>query len=219
MIVRPLAPGDDAAVRRIFRATLGLGRPVPFPLPGLRRYEHLCLDWYLGPGRADAAVAEHDGAVVGYATVCTDGTAHARATRREALRFTAWAVTCLATGRLPAPARTFWRLRLVDGWLAWRHAAGRRPPAHAHVNLDATARGTNAASLLLAHVDARARAAGLSGWQGEVNAVRGRRRLALERLVGPVVDTVPNRTYSWLAARPVDRLTVDRTIPAATRAA
>ena len=219
MIVRPLRPGDDDAVRGIFRATLGLGRPVPFPLPGLCRYERLCLDWYLGPGRADAAVVEHDGAVVGYALACTDGSAHARATRRQALRFTAWAVARLATRRLPAPARTFWRLRLVDGWLAWRHAAGGPPPAHAHVNLGRAARNTRAASLLLAHVDARVLAAGLPGWRGEVNAVRGRRRSALERVVGPVIGTVPNRTYSWLAGRPVDRLTVERTIPAATRAA
>jgi hypothetical protein len=57
-----------------------------------------------------------------------------------------------------------------------------------------------------------ARAAGHPVWRGEVNAVRGRRRSALERVVGPVVDEVPNRTYSWLAGRPVDRLTVERAV-------
>jgi hypothetical protein len=218
MIARPLAPGDDDAVRRIFRATLGLGRPVPFPLPGLARYERLCLDWYLGPGRADAAVAVAGDTVVGYALVCTDGAAHARATRRPALRFLAWALPRIAARRLPADARTFWWLRLVDGWAAWRRG-GATPPAHAHLNLLDSARGTRAAVLLLAHIDGRAAAAGLPAWRGEVNAVRGRRRSALERVVGPVVDAVPNRTYSWLAGRPVDRLTVERPVPAPARAA
>jgi hypothetical protein len=219
MIVRPIERAtDDHAVRHVFRSTLALGRPMPFPLPGLARYEAVCLDWYLGPGCDDAAVVEHDGTVVGYALVCTDEAGHARATRDAAVRFAAWAAPRIVARRLPEPARTFWRLRLADGWAAWRRSrrsagAGDAPPlAHAHLNLVRGARATHATLELLAHIDDRVRAAGLSSWRGEVNAVRGRRRSALERVVGPIVDTVPNRTYSWLAGRPVDRLTVDRLV-------
>lgn len=213
MIVRPLADRSDAdAVRRVFRATLGLGHPVPFPLPGIARYEALCLDWYLGPARHDAAVVDDDGTVVGYALVCTDATGHSRATREAAVRFTAWAAPRVIAHRLPEPARTFWRLRLLDGWVAWRRSGGPPPPAHAHLNLAAGARGTRTSLELLAHIDDRVRAAGLPAWRGEVNARRGRRRSALERVVGGVVDSVPNRTYSWLAGRPVDRLTVERVV-------
>jgi hypothetical protein len=215
VIVRPLERAADThAVRRVFRATLALGRPVSFPLPGLARYEALCLDWYLGAGREDAAVVEHDGTVVGYALVCTDPAGHARATRDEALRFAAWAAPRVFARRLPDPARTFWRLRLRDGWVAWRRSGGTPPFPHAHLNLVSGARATRATLELLAHIDRRARVAGLPTWRGEVNAVRGRRRSALERVVGPVVDVVPNQTYSWLAGRPVDRLTVERAVPA-----
>jgi hypothetical protein len=195
----------------VFRATLALGRPVPFPLPGLARYEALCLDWYLGPGRDDAAVLDDDGEVVGYALVCTDGPGHARATRDAAVRFAAWASPRIVARRVPDPARTFWRLRLQDGWAAWRRSGGGQAAAHAHLNLVPGAKATHATLDLLAHIDDRVRAAELPAWRGEVNAVRGRRRSALERVVGPVVDVVPNRTYSWLAGRPVDRLTVERT--------
>jgi hypothetical protein len=214
VIVRPVQRAtDDHAVRQIFRSTLALGRPVPFPLPGLTRYEAVCLDWYLGPARDDAAVVEHDGHVVGYALVCTDAAGHARATRDEALRFAAWATPRVLACRLPEPARTFWRLRLLDGWTAWRRHSGTPPAVHAHLNLADGARATRATLELLAHIDHRVRTAGLPAWRGEVNARRGRRMSALERVVGPVVEVVPNRTYSWLAGRPVDRLTVERVVP------
>lgn len=214
MIVRPLGPGagDDAAVRRVFRSTLALGRPVPFPLPGLDRYEALCLGWYLGPGRTDAAVVEDDGEVVGYALVCTDAAGHARATRHTAVRFTAWVAPRLVARRLPDPARTFWRLRLLDGWTAWRRAGATPPAAHAHLNLLRGARVTRTSLELIAHIDGRVRAAGIPAWRGEINARRGRRTVALGRLVGDVVDAVENRTYSWLEGRPVDRLTVERAV-------
>jgi hypothetical protein len=220
VIVRPIERAtDDHAVRQVFRSTLGLGKPVPFPLPCLARYEAVCLDWYLGAGRDDAAVVEQDGTVVGYALVCTDEAGHARATRDAALRFAAWAAPRIVARRLPDPARTFWRLRLVDGWAAWRHSrrsGDSPPPAHAHLNLVRGARATHTTLELLAHIDDRVRAAGFPSWRGEVNAARGRRRSALERVVGPVVDTFPNQTYTWLLGRPVDRLTVDRPVPPVT---
>lgn len=209
MILRPLTGvRDDAAIRRLFRDTLALGRPLPFPLPGVHRYEALCLDWYLGPGRDDAAVLERDGEVVGYVLVCRDAGSHGRAQRRAATRFSAWAAPRVAARRLPEPARTFWRLRLLDGAGAWRAAIA--APAHAHLNLAPSARGTRRTLDLLAHIDERVALAGHDHWIGEVNAARGRRAAALQRLVGDIVATVPNRTYSWLAGGPVDRLTVRR---------
>ena len=204
---------DDDAVRRLFRATLGFGHPVPFPLPGLVRYECLCLDWYLGPGRGDAAVLDRGGEVVGYVLVCCDAAAHEEALREEAVRFTAWAGPRVALRRLPEPARTFWRLRLVDGWHAWRHgrrAGGPPVPAHVHMNLDPSAKATRRTLDLLHHADERVGEAGLAGWFGEINAVTGRRAAALERVVGEVVDRQANRTFTWLAGRPVERLTVVR---------
>lgn len=84
--------------------------------------------------------------------------------------------------------------------------------AHAHVKLVRGARSSRATLARLAHIDDRVRRAGLPAWRGEVNAVRGRRRAALERVVGETVDVVPNRTYTWLEGRPVERLTIERTV-------
>lgn len=40
---------DTGDVRRLFRDTIALGRPLPFVCTALERYEALCLDWYLRP--------------------------------------------------------------------------------------------------------------------------------------------------------------------------
>jgi hypothetical protein len=61
-------------------------------------------------------------------------------------------------------------------------------------------------------VDERCRRAGLPGWYGEINALVGKRASALERIVGPIVDRAPNHTLTWLRGRPVERLTVVRTL-------
>jgi hypothetical protein len=61
---RPLRPGDDRDIRRVFRATLAMGHPAPLG-PGLDRalrpYERLCLDWYLDGGRDAACVLTSGG--------------------------------------------------------------------------------------------------------------------------------------------------------------
>jgi hypothetical protein len=49
MRVRPAKPADRGAIRRLFRATLAGGHPLPFTVPGLAGYGALCLDWYLAP--------------------------------------------------------------------------------------------------------------------------------------------------------------------------
>jgi hypothetical protein len=60
-------PRDVPAVRGLFRGTIVLGAPLPFPTVGLERYEALCLDWYVDDGRCGAA----------------DGDARARRARRH----------------------------------------------------------------------------------------------------------------------------------------
>ncbi len=213
MIVRPVCADDLRTVRRIFRETLVLGRPVVLAEDLLDRYESLCLGWYLGPGRADAAVVEDRGRVVGYALVCTDAEADRAWERREAARFVRFVVPRLMCRRWDRRTAQFCRLRLRDGLDLWR--AGADPPAraHAHVNVVSGRRTGQAGRLLLDHVDARCRARGLTAWYGEINAPRGRRAAALDRLGVHVVRAHPNRTLSWLGGAPVDRLTVLRQVP------
>jgi hypothetical protein len=212
--VHPLTVGDDASVRKVFRATLALGAAVPFAGPAFDRYESLCLDWFLGAGRADAAVlVDDDGEVVGYALVCTDQEAHARWARRKGAAFAGRVVGGLALRRYPPAERRFYRARLRDGYALWRAGSSPPMPASAHMNLLPGHRGGANGRLLAAHIDARVRHAGLPGWFGEINAPAGRRAGALERLGGRVVSRVPNRTLSRLLGRPVERLTVVRTLP------
>lgn len=237
--VRPLEAGDDAEIRRIFRQTVVLGRSAPFPLPDLDRYEHLCLGWYLDEGRPWAAVlvrTDDDapttaaagaapiaraggGPVVGYLLACPDTTAHARWLRRPALAFTARVLSGLAVGRYERPARTFWWLRLRDGWRSWREGIDAPMPMHVHLNLDPSVRATAAGRLLVDHADAVGRAHGLDGWFGEVNARAGHRAGALVRLGATVVHRTPNLTFSWVQGQPVERLTVVRHLDAAGAAA
>jgi hypothetical protein len=93
---------------------------------------------------------------------------------------------------------------------------GSPPPpfaAHAHVNVLPDRLASWAGLSLVRSVDERCRRAGLPGWFGEINAPVGKRASALERIVGPVVHRAPNHTLSWLMGRPVERLTVARTLP------
>jgi hypothetical protein len=231
LTLRPLSEhaGDDDAVRRIFRQTVVLGGATPFPLPDLDRYEQLCLGWYLTEGRPWAAVLVRPPAatgpaaprtlhlveaeeVVGYVLVCPATSVHQRWVRGRALRFTARTVGGLLTRRYEREARTFWWLRLRDGWRSWRHGLPAPMPMHVHLNLDPDVRATSAGRLLAGHADAVCRAEGLVGWFGEVNARAGHRARALERLGGVVVHRTPNLTFSWVRGEPVERLTVVRTL-------
>jgi hypothetical protein len=214
LAVRPLGgPVDDSEIRRIFRATVVLGRPVPFRLPDLDHYEDLCLGWYLSEGRRWAAVLVSPEGVAGYVLVCPDNRRHDRWLRPRALRFTARVLTGMATGRYTPMARRFWRLRLEDGWHAWRGGVAAPMPAHVHFNLDPGVRATHAGRLLAAHADTVCRSEGLPGWCGEMNARAGHRGRALERLGGVVVHRTLNRTFSWVRGEPVERLTAARALP------
>ena len=207
--VRPLEPGDDAAVRWLFAQTVGLGRPLPFPVDLFDLYQALCLDWYLGPGRSDAAVAVDDHAVSGYALVCTRPADYERWLRRKALGFL---VRSGVAALRPSLSGRFLRLRIVDAWHARRHPISPPMSAHAHLNLAPRARRGPGARMLVEHIDERCRLAGLPGWFGEMNAPAGRRSGALVRLGATVVHRSPNRTLSWLCDTPVERMTVVRTL-------
>ncbi|HUC04219.1 MAG TPA: hypothetical protein VL961_02400 [Acidimicrobiales bacterium] len=213
-VVRPLADRDEGELRRLFHSTLVMGRPLPFSLDDGGRYESMCLDWYLGSGRPQAAVVDAGGEVVGFALVCTDQAAYMRWARARAARYLTYSLRTLVHTRPRSPVAKFHRTRLRDGWVMLRSPA---PPyrAHAHVNVLSHRLTRWAGSALVHHVDAECRQAGLPGWYGEINAPVGKRANALERVLGPVVHRAPNHTLSWLMGRPVERLTVARPLPVA----
>ena len=208
LTLRRLAPDDDAAVHRIFRATLGLGSPLPFEPVAFDLYSRLCLGWYLGPGRARARAVVAEDRVVGYVLVGADPRGQRRWTASRAGAYAAAVATASLTRPRHDPGLTFGRLRVRDGWVARNGPAPM--PVHAHMNLDPSVRITEAGRLMREHVDDVCWLLGAPGWYGEVNAPVGRRARALERVVGPVVHRAPNLTYSWLLGRPVERLTVVR---------
>jgi hypothetical protein len=214
-VVRPLGDADEPVLRQMFRDTAVMGRPLPFALEDGGRYESLCLDWYLERGRDDASVVDVEGEIVGFALVCTDQRAYRRWVKVRASRYALYAAGALARRDPRSPVARFHRCRLRDGLVMARSPA---PPfeAHAHVNVLPQRLATWVGGLgLLLWVDERCRRAGEPGWYGEINAPVGRRASALERLVGPVVHRAPNHTLTWLMHRPVERLTVARTLPVA----
>jgi hypothetical protein len=219
--IRPLRAPDEPELRRVFRSTIAMGRPVSHDAAAdaaLRPYERLSLEWYLGPGRAHASVLHDDDRVVGYALVCVEPDAFARWQRRAGARFAAQVVPRLALRRYPASIRRFYRLRLRDGWDLWRHADDRVAGLpHAHFN--ATAPGALPGRLLADHVDEAVAAAGFDSWFGEMNARSGRRVAALGRWGAEIVSRRPNATLSWLTGAPVERLTVLRHVTARRAAA
>lgn len=116
-------------MRALFRDTVALGRPLPFGSTGVRRYEALCLDWYLHADRLGdhAVLVGDDRRVHGYALVCVDESAFRAWATVAGARWAATTVGALATRRFGADEARFHRLRLIDGWAAWRSGtAGRR---------------------------------------------------------------------------------------------
>ncbi|MEO1061585.1 MAG: hypothetical protein AAFZ07_09220 [Actinomycetota bacterium] len=207
MRCRPAEPSDITAIEEIFTATVGLGAPAPFELPA--GYTELCLGWYLGAGRPDAAVLVDEGRVVGYALVCCDEAAHRSWVRRRAVRFGLRSIPAALAPRGDPARKSFVRLRLRDGL-----AMGAGPPAparaHAHVNLLRSVRTGTGGRHLVRHIDSTVASAGLDAWYAEINAPVGRRAPALARLGGEVVHRAPNRTLTALAGRDVERLTLLR---------
>jgi NTE family protein len=62
------------------------------------------------------------------------------------------------------------------------------------------------------HIDDRVRRARLPGWVGEINAVAGHRWRAIERMGGQVSHRAPNHTLTALVGKPVERLTLVRSL-------
>jgi len=213
LAVRPIEPGDDRAVRRLFDETVGLGRPLPFAVGAYRHYQGICLDWYLGRGRVDGAVAVDGLEVCGYALVCVRPADYERWLRRRAMSFL---LRSGAAATRRSPSGQFLRLRIADAWYSWRDPFAAPMAAHAHLNLAPKARGGGAARMLVDHIDQRCRLAGFPGWCGEMNAPAGRRSAALQRLGAEIVHRVPNQTLSWLRGEAVERLTVVRRLEPST---
>ncbi|MCE9622984.1 MAG: hypothetical protein K8R99_11625 [Actinomycetia bacterium] len=207
--LRPAGEGDDEAIAALFDATLLLGAPMPRPLAGAAGYRHVCLGWYLGPGRADAAVAvSAEGDVVGYALVCVDEAAQAQWVRRELTRFTIRMLGRLITFRIDPASLRFWWSRTRDV-VTLRKSRQQVPmPVHAHLNVATRSRSGTTALALRDHISARCIAAGQPGWYGEMNALHGHRARALERIGIETVARARNHTLSSTLGVPVDRLTI-----------
>ena len=210
--VRPLrSTRDDAAIGALFDETMLLGEPLGFPLSRASAYRQICLGWYLGPGRADAAVAlDETGDVVGYALVCTDEAGYERWMKPRGYRFIAATFGALLTFRLNRPSRQFYTDRARDAAALRDNQRTRPMPAHAHLNIRQSKRSGAVALALREHIDTRCRLAGLPGWSGEINARVGTRRKALERIGIEVVSSEQNHTLSRSLGREVERLTVLR---------
>lgn len=212
MSLRAARPGDAAAIRRIMRSTFAMGRPLPEGIVDFDAYEDLALGWYLGPGLATSAVhITDDGAVAGYAVVCTDHAGFARWQRTAALRFLRRVVPPLLAGSYDTFTDRFYRLRIRDGWDLWR--AGPRPVgAHAHFNLAAGSRGGLVVRDFVAFIDSVCADAGVTHWLGEMNSRRGSRSRVIERYGNRIVHRSHNHTLSWLAGEDVQRLAVVRPV-------
>ena len=73
-------------------------------------------------------------------------------------------------------------------------------------------RSGSVARALVDAVDQWCRDGGVDEWEGEINAVSGTRRRAIERVVGQVVSGRYNHTFSWFVGDKVMRYTVRRTV-------
>jgi hypothetical protein len=217
IIVRSIDPvpgADDAAIASLFRDTLMLGRPIPFALDRADRYRDLCLRWYLTVGRSDAGVALDDtGRIAGYALVCTDQVHHDRWTSRRAASFVAGTLWQLAIYGMERESRVFYAARARDARELRTVREAPPMPVHAHLNVARTARSGSIAAALRDHIDDRCARQGSVGWWAEMNAPRGRRERALDRLGIEVIRRTENATLTAAMGEPVDRLTIVRRLP------
>lgn len=206
--VRTARRDDRAEVRRIFLATLALGRPVT--VDGARAYADFSLGWFLDRGGPAVQVHLEDHQVTGYLLVCTDEDDHAAHQRRAAAHYLASLARLAVDGRLRGDSRRFHALRLRDGWDLYRNGPVRPADAHIHLNLLPGSRASRAGRRLVDRADELVAAAGHDAWYAQINAPVGRRAHALARLGAEVVHRGDNRTLTELVGRPVERLTIVR---------
>jgi hypothetical protein len=212
--VRSLAPGDDRAIGDLFDATVVLGAGLDRQPAAYDRYRDVCLGWYLGPGRDDAAVAVDLAAnVLGYTLVCVDEADAARHSRRASIALARHVTGLALRARLDADSRAFYRSRLRDSVDLVTTRRAPPAPVHAHLNVVPGARTMSVARALVEHIDARCVLAGHDAWYGELNERDGTRLRALERLGAELVSAVPNHTLTELLGEPVRRLTLLRRVP------
>lgn len=214
-LVGPLVVNGRAhrpAIEDLFRATMVAGGPMPFFLNGSDLYTHFSLHWYFDNPSARVFVALDNGRVIGYALVATDPVAYGRSVKRGLAELALKLSLQLVLGRIDRQSRAFYRARARDSWNIWRdrRRIDVHDEPHAHMNVVTDARLGTTAAALVAAVDATVRASGNHSWIGEVNAEAGRRRRALERVVGTVLDERPNVTASRLTGRTIVRYTVRR---------
>lgn len=202
------------AIEDLFRATMLAGDPMPFFLNGIEHYTRFSLDWYFHSATARVFVILDNGRVVGYALVATDPAAYGRSIKRALVGLALRMSGQLLLGRIDTQSRAFYRHRIHDSWNIWRdrRRIDVHDEPHAHMNVVTDARSGTTAAALIAAVDSTVRASGHKSWVGEVNAEAGRRRKALERVVGTVLDERPNVTVSRLVGRPIVRYTVRRSL-------
>jgi hypothetical protein len=208
LVLRTPVDSDPVEIRRLMEATIVLGRPVPEV--DLADYLDACLGWYLTAGLQDAAVCRIDGSFRGYSLVCIDPENAERALRRSMAQLAVHTAGRALLGRVDAPTRRFYRLRLRDAITLGIQGRERSRLPHAHLNVVADARSGSVALALRDHIDRRVVLAGYERWMGEVNAPFGARASALERLGFEVVKRQRNHTLSQLSGRVVERLTVER---------
>ena len=204
---------DD--VERLFHSTILAGEPMSFPLAGVDHYANFCLNWYFTHASGHVLVAVDGNNVVGYALVCTAPNDYGRGVQRAIVTLAVRLLMQLASGNIGRESRAFYRDRLRDSWRIWRdrRRIDVHDEAHAHMNVAAQARTGTTAAELIAAIDFVVADAGFSSWVGEVNAEAGRRRRALERVVGTILDERPNITATNLLGRLVVRYTVRRSVP------
>jgi len=217
MRLRPLVPGDDDAIRAIFRSTFVVGAPVP-DFPDFDAYSSFSLDWFLTEARDEARVVDNDGEVAGYVLVCTREEELSLWQKKAGRAFLRRVVPNIVARRYPKDADKFYRDRIVDGFYLWRDgpfvrlAAHIEPHAHAHFNLARGARSALIVRDFVEHIDEMCRRRGIAAWQGEMNSKAGRRAAVLERYGAQIIDRRKNLTLSWLAGESVERLTVVREV-------
>lgn len=210
--LRPRAASDTPALLDVFHQTLALGRPLPFPFPLADAYAELCLGWYLERSPSWDQVVEVDGQVGGYVLVCTDQGAFERWQLAAGYRYLRRVAAAMTSGQLRGDAARFVWLRLLDGFDAWREADPGASGVHAHFNLLPAARGGLVVGQLVEHIDAVCRRVGARRWSGQINSLAGSRRRVLAEYGWTLLAVTPNRTLSWLAGAPVERLTVERQV-------
>ena len=162
VVVRPYAPRDRAAVRRICHQTGFMGDPADWYWRHAESFADIWTGYYTDREPESCFVAVGGDEVVGYITGCVDARrapAPAKALGDAALRH--------ALFLRPGTARFLWR-GVID---SLRQGAPRdavhdsRWPSHLHINLAPAGRGHGAGSMLMRAWLARLEAVGSPGCQ------------------------------------------------------